>query len=209
MALPVLGDESQVESQVTNVNVRSVRVDRMEKERPFGPAIAVALVPIKVRLGGSSRVTIYVAQDPYSTDSFIREDLASKLGVIGQPVQISLTTMGRDQSRFSTQVVRGLEVIDLDETNVIQLPPTFTHRNLPVSREDIPFRSQVEAWDHLKDIPIQYTEAGVGILIGMNSPEALRPLDIVASKDHEPYGVRTKLGWTIHGPLGASTINQK
>ena len=41
----------------------------------------------------------------------------------------------------------------------------------------------------------------VGLLIGLNCPNALRPGEIVYGEDSDPYAVRSVLGWYINGPL--------
>ena len=41
----------------------------------------------------------------------------------------------------------------------------------------------------------------IGLLIGNDCPMAIRPLKIIAGKDHEPYGIKTNLGWGIVGKI--------
>jgi len=41
----------------------------------------------------------------------------------------------------------------------------------------------------------------VGLLIGVNCPQALQPKDFIASVDQGPFAIRTALGWCISGPL--------
>lgn len=41
----------------------------------------------------------------------------------------------------------------------------------------------------------------VGILIGLNSPSALRPRDVIHGNDDEPYAVKSLLGWYVNGPV--------
>jgi len=40
----------------------------------------------------------------------------------------------------------------------------------------------------------------VDILLGVNTPEAVKPLEIVSGQWNEPYAVRSALGWTVNGP---------
>ncbi|XP_059099320.1 uncharacterized protein LOC131893338 [Tigriopus californicus] len=190
-----------------SVDVRSVHAI---KEKKDGPSIAVALVPVRIRQVGSSKeIVTYAAQDPYSTDTFVKEDVVKALGLTGRPVQIALTTMERRDSPWSSSVIEGLQVLDMEETHVIDLPPSFSHRELPVTKEDIPTKRQAEAWPHLENIPFNYSDSDVGILIGMNAPRALRPLRLVLRNDDEPYAVQTKLGWTVHGPISGGRSNKK
>lgn len=194
----------------THVNVRSVQAQDKKTDSFHNSNIAVALVPVRLRHAeGEREITTYAAQDPYSTDTFIREDLVKALGLSGPQVQISLTTMEKHDSKWATNVIHGLEVCDMDSSEVIHLPPSYTHKDLPINREDIPKQEHIQSWQHLKSVPIHYSDADVGILIGMNSPAALRPLEVVAGKDEEPYAVRTKLGWSVHGPIGGKNRGSK
>ncbi len=45
-------------------------------------------------------------------------------------------------------------------------------------------------------------DADVELLIGMNVPRALEPLEVIRSVDKGPYAIKTMLGWTVNGPLG-------
>ena len=41
----------------------------------------------------------------------------------------------------------------------------------------------------------------IGILIGLNCPNVLRPRDVIYGKENEPYAVNSLLGWYINGPV--------
>ena len=65
-----------------------------------------------------------------------------------------------------------------------------------------------ENWQHLRRIkdkilPLHET-LDVGILIGSNSPGAIKPKEVISSKAQDPYAVRTLLGWCIVGPANPS-----
>jgi len=40
--------------------------------------------------------------------------------------------------------------------------------------------------------------ASVGLLIGVDTPKATEPWDVMPSKDGEPFAVKTALGWVIN-----------
>ena len=40
-----------------------------------------------------------------------------------------------------------------------------------------------------------------GLLIGMDCPDALILLETAAGMAAEPYGIRTRLGWSLSGPI--------
>ena len=164
--------------------------------------VALALIPVKVTSAScNSSVTTYAALDNFSSDCFVSNKLLETLGVQGTPTEIKLTTMEKKNSSMLTRAVSGLEVFDLDENEKISLPVVYSKTELPIGRDDIPGRSDVDAFPFLNEVPFQYVDADVGLLIGINVPEALRPLEIVDNAPNEPYASRHRLGWALNGPL--------
>ena len=41
----------------------------------------------------------------------------------------------------------------------------------------------------------------IGLLIGTNCIKALEPLEIISGENGGPYAMRTRLGWTVIGPV--------
>ena len=164
--------------------------------------VALALIPVKVKSTSSNKsVTTYAALDNFSSDCFVSDKLLKTLGVQGTPTEIKLTTMEKKNSSLLTRAVSGLEVSDLDENEKITLPVVYSKTELPINKDDIPARSDVDAFPFLNEVPFEYVDADVGLLIGINVPEALRPLEIVNNDSTEPYASRHRLGWALNGPL--------
>lgn len=163
--------------------------------------VYVAIVPVKVRMQGSDTViTTYAAQDPYSTAAFVTQSLMDKLQVKGKNTKISLTTMEKENSVFKTKIISNLEVMDLDENQKILVPLAYSKQKLPISTEDLITQEKADEWEHLRNIPMRYINSQVEILLGINTPEAVKPLEIVDGRQNEPFAIRTKLGWAINGP---------
>ncbi|XP_059085647.1 uncharacterized protein LOC131882509 [Tigriopus californicus] len=197
--------DGQDSLQTTEVKVRGVQVLSNVKGDDL-PAIAVALVHVKIRIQGLEKdIVTYAAQDPYSTDTFFKEELLKALGIEGTPTTVFLTTMGQKRLPIIARTVKGLEISDLKNENTVTLPEVLPYKDLPVDRGDIPTQDQIISLPHLAKLPIQWSAAKVGVLIGMNVPGALRPLKVVQGKDDKPYALWTKLGWTIHGPMGRNS----
>ncbi len=45
----------------------------------------------------------------------------------------------------------------------------------------------------------------VGLLIGYDCPRALKPTQVISGKDHDPYAVKTDLGWSVVGSITPNT----
>lgn len=103
----------------------------------------------------------------------------------------------------------GLEVSSLAEDNFLELPDVFTRRTIPISRENIPRQKDLRQWSYLKDVHIPEIDAEVGLLIGCNAYKAMEPWEVMNSVNDGPYAVRTRLGWTVNGPLKEHVVNQQ
>ena len=96
----------------------------------------------------------------------------------------------------------NLEVSDLSEENLIELPMVYSTPSLPVSSDTIGMQEDVNRWPHLKGIKMEGIELEVGLLTGSDAPQVLQPKDFRESKDGSPFATRTIFGWVLNGPLG-------
>ncbi|KAL7827058.1 hypothetical protein SRHO_G00327760 [Serrasalmus rhombeus] len=103
----------------------------------------------------------------------------------------------------TTYRVLDLEVVDRDGKNFIQLPFVYTQDVIPVSKENVISSKDLEKWPYLRNVDIKEIDADVELLIGVNTPKAMEPWEIINSIGNGPYAVRTMLGWIVNGPLGS------
>jgi len=96
----------------------------------------------------------------------------------------------------------NLEVSDLSDHNVIELPKVYSRPSLPVSTDAIGTQEDVNRWPHLKGITVPNIEAQIGLLIGSDVPQVLQPVEVRESKNGGPSATRTILGWVLNRPLG-------
>ena len=163
----------------------------------------LAIVPVQVKSKfGSEVVCTYALLDPGSSATFCTEALMNKLKLSGQKTVMLLRAMNEEKP-VSAYVVSGLEVSN-SSGEEFDLPDVFTHKTIPVGKENIPQQKDLERWPHLKEIHLPHIEADIGLLIGANVPKAMEPWEVVSSVGNGPYAVRTKLGWTVNGPLRES-----
>ena len=94
-----------------------------------------------------------------------------------------------------------LEVMDLKEETLVELPHVFTRPHLPVTVENAANQGDVDRWPHLAGIKISKIDANVGLLIGNDAPEILQPKEVRESCHNGPYATRTIFGRVINGPL--------
>ena len=132
--------------------------------------MALPIVPVKVRAKGQ---TVYyythALLDSGSTKTFCSDALIEKLGVKGQQVNLSLTSVN-SRGNANVEVV-ALEIVaaksGMGKTSVIQLPKVYALPNLPTLESCIASASDAIKWPHLKDLCLpQVDKSGVSILIG-------------------------------------------
>lgn len=162
----------------------------------------LAVVPVRVRAKGfPNMIETYAFLDSGSNTTFCTESLLQKLNIKGKKTQLSLTTI--QSENVSTQCsVANLEIFDLSQRNLVDLPRVYSTQSLPVSISSISSQEDVNRWPHLKGIIIEKIDADIDLLIGSDVPQALQPREVRESKDGGPFATRTILGWVLNGPLG-------
>lgn len=164
------------------------------------------ILPVWVRPGKNvqaKEILCYCILDSQSNTCFISDDLQEELGIEGCPTNLTLSTIYKSNAMVPSTKVSGLEILSYDKRECIALPPVYTRDCIPASKSQIPIPETAEQWKHLsaikdKIVPFQ-SNAKIGILIGNNVPGAIRPREIIAGKEEEPYAQRTLLGWGLVG----------
>ena len=197
-----VGTEDVISTQVCSHMVKTGTSANSETSGE-GRRTGMAVIPVRVRAKDSDKSVItYAFLDNGSNSSFCTESLMKQLGINGQQVKISLSTLEKKNSITNSFLVRDLLVSDLDENEWISLPTLYTRPEIPVSSSDIPTQDDVDQWPHLQGVFLPRLNAEVGLLIASDVPRALDPLDIKHSQDGGPYASRTRIGWAVNGPLG-------
>ncbi|VDO98236.1 unnamed protein product, partial [Schistosoma curassoni] len=97
----------------------------------------------------------------------------------------------------------NFEIESLDKTNRIKIEGAYTIDNLPIKRAEIPPTDFQERWKHLKGVQLPSIACDkVGLLLGVDVPEAHWVLDQRIGKPKQPYASLTILGWALFGPTG-------
>ena len=95
---------------------------------------------------------------------------------------------------------KRLQIFSLDGWENCCLPKVHALSNWPFEREDSPGNSEVEKYEHIKSISFKFIPSTIGMLVGINVPDLLMPLEIVSGRCNEPYATRHKFGWALSGP---------
>ena len=167
-----------------------------------GTKVALPLLPVRVTSRETGKtVDTYALLDTGSNITLCQERLFEALGVDGRTEELRLTTLEKAGSP-STVRVASLHVSDLEGTCLLDLPNVYARPDLHLSKDNLVTEEEVKHWAHLRGLPLHHAEAQeVTLLIGQDVPDALLPVDTVRGGRGEPYAVRTRLGWTVSGPV--------
>ena len=156
------------------------------------PKVLSPVVPVLVKLkGASSGIRTYIVLDSWATECFMSEELMRALGANGSDRNLTLTTMGEKHRPVSTTLVDQLQIFSLDGLENCCLPKVYAlSSNWPFEKEDSSDSSEVEKYELLKSIPFKFIPSTVGMLVGINAPDLLMPLEIVSGGCYEPYATR-------------------
>ena len=109
---------------------------------------------VKVKGRGSGEIiTTYALLDNGSTSTWCRESLAKRLGVVGPRIEVSLSTIEKDCNPTSCHRV-CLEIMDMDEINMIELPQVLTKEKLNISTDGVACQDDANRWSHLSGIQV-------------------------------------------------------
>jgi len=164
--------------------------------------VALPLLPVRVTSPESGvSVQTYALLDSGSNVTMCSDNLLGRLQTKGRPEGMTLTTLEKSRSQSVAQVVR-LIVTSLDGGDEVCLPRVFSRRDLHLNQGSLVTEEEVAQWPHLREVPFCHARIEeVTLLIGQDCPEALTPLTTIAGRAGEPYAIRTRLGWTISGPV--------
>ena len=152
---------------------------------------------------------VYAVLDDQSDTCFVTNEVCEKLGIKGPEVTLQLGTM-HTVGNISTMKIDGLVVSRQDKLVKIELPKSYSRDQIPSRKEQIPRPGTAQAWEHLRPIankiPPYYEDLKVGVLIGNNCVQAIKPREVIPGRPRDPYAIRTALGW---GLIGASLPSSK
>ena len=168
---------------------------------------ALSIVPVKVKARGKGKlVETYALLDTGSTATFCSASLLRELGEEGRRCQMSVATIDGVKEDCKSSVT-SLEVLDLDEDVLVELPNVFSVQQLNISKDAIARQEDVDRLAYLQGVqlPRAIDNGEISLLIGVDVPEALQPVEIRKSRNGGPFAVKTRFGWTLNGPLNRSS----
>ena len=120
--------------------------------------------------------------------------------------KLKINVVGGNNSEISTTVVKNVELYHMNGLLQDTVPVVFSQSHWPFKEEDAPQKYDLER-EGLHNVPYHFINAGIGIIIGMNRPALLKPLEIIENENNRLYASRHLLGWAMNG-IAQETITK-
>ena len=149
---------------------------------------------------------VYALLDTQSEKSFILDETYNALGLRGERVELSLSTMSAEDMPVQSDKVRGLVVRGLDSDVKVKLPSVYSRSIMPANRSHIPTAQMTRNWPYLQSLNdklMPISDCETGLLISYRCPKAFFPRNLLKPADDEDghFALETDLGWGIIGVI--------
>ena len=164
--------------------------------------LTTMIVPVRVYSNTSNAwTTTYALQDSQSDSTFILDSVADELDLKLENIDLRLSTI-ISTTDITTRKVDGITISGINNYKKIFIKTAYTRNTLRVNRSHIPTTNTAAPWSHLHSLRDKIPELQnieIGMLIGYNCTEAIKPISVISGAVDEPYGVETHIGWSIVG----------
>lgn len=172
--------------------------------RQFGRILCPS-IPVGIKKKGSEEVIFTnMALDTYATACYMDESLLESLNMTGKSTSLTLTTIENNSAMVKVKVVNDLQISSLDGEIMFTIPKLFAKSRWPFEMKDTPSIDDIKDYPTLQTLPLNFTPQKIGLLIGINMPELVKPLDIVDTTSKGPYATKHLMGWALNGPVADS-----
>lgn len=159
-------------------------------------------VPVYVSAGTGKEILVYALLDNMSDACYASGELLSKLKAKASDTERNVTihTINGSETqniqRYDDVVLRGYST---DESARISV---YRRDRIHGNKDQMPTAFKASELHHLQGIADQLPpdlNIPIGLLIGMDHPEIIQPLETRPAPAGKPFGVRTLFGWTMCG----------
>ncbi|KAJ7997480.1 hypothetical protein DPEC_G00229450 [Dallia pectoralis] len=192
------------ESCLTSTTAEVLYLDRP----PACNRILLKVVQVTLHHGDRSLNT-YALLDDGSERSMLLPAAARRLGLKGTPEKLALRTIRQDVQTLQGASVSFLISPASGSSGTFAINGAFTGERLGLADHSYPVDSLQRKYKHLNGLPLQSFEgARPLVLIGADQPHLITPIEPVRlGPPGGPAAVRTRLGWTLQGPVKVAKHN--
>lgn len=156
------------------------------------------VLPVIIR-NGDKFVNTYAMLDDCSSLTLISQDLADELEASGPKQSLCLQWTSNVKRIESDSQILNLQISGKISDKPYQLK-CRTIENLSLPKQSLDYDLLSSEFQHLKNLPVSsYSNAHIGVLIGINNPTLLLTHNYKFNTDEEPIAAFTKLGCVVFG----------
>ena len=146
--------------------------------------------------------------DSGSTNSSVSSSLVNRLGLVEEPVNLSISGFN-STTVIETQSVKFTVSSEPKNSDFVFSLCAYVKDNIRIHSDLIKIADLHNKYPQLAPIrPTQYTYEDVEIIIGQDYYHAVRPIEFILGDDkNSPCSVRLPIGWVISGPLPSSIVS--
>ena len=134
--------------------------------------------------------------DSGSNRSFCTEQLKLRLNANGVPTDVILDTLGGQDRRSTSEVDLEVKGACMKWSRALNMHRVIVRPKLPEAlNEAVTTREDVRSWNHLKSLDIPSSlgkDDSVELLVGLDNPQAFKPLEVRTASDGAPFAVSQK-----------------
>ncbi|XP_055604397.1 uncharacterized protein LOC129752651 [Uranotaenia lowii] len=180
---------------------KSVEDPSVNSHRHANRSSLFRILPVTLHFGGRS-VNVFAFFDDGSSITLVENSIAEDLGIEGKGGILCLTwtadvTRDEPNSKWVSFDISGENSAHRYHLNNVR-----TVDNLALPGQTLEYKRLSEQYPHLSGIPmIDYQNAVPKILIGNDNAHLAVPLRRREGSSDAPIATKSRLGWTIHGPI--------
>ena len=170
------------------------------------------VVPVELYVN-DRKVSTYAYLDEGSSFTLMERNVADKLGISGTPETICLLWTNNVHRQEESEVVNlkiaGVTSESSKRPSVkYELENFHVVQDLNLPEQSLPLDTFRQRYEHLRNIPIVgYENITPTLLIGIKHARLAVPLETVEGKGNDPIATRSRLGWSVYGPLSNTSID--
>ena len=137
--------------------------------------------------------------DSGSSRTFLTQDMADRLGLVGVDVSFNLSRLNSITQMHTKTATVQVQAANM-AGNVYACNVCFTDyipAHVPPSLPGV--------YAHLEGLMLCQRAERIDLLIGQDHAELLMPHEVRSGSAGAPYAVRTTLGWTLHGSIACQS----
>lgn len=92
---------------------------------------------------------------------------------------------------LSTYLIHDVSVSNVNDAVFFEIPVVYTKKTIPVSKDNVVSKEDIEQWSYLNHVDIPEVESNVKLLIGLNAPNLHEPLKVVSGQNGGPFAMKT------------------